>query len=281
MTASSTLTLIRQRFHPLWHIRRTPWLHRLFSTIDFPVWIRLPDLGMSMRGWWFRDLPWLLSSLEKEPEMKRLFTQLCEILRPKVFWDCGANLGWFSWMVYVWAKPERTLLIEALPKNAALLEATLAKNGITGARVVGMALADRCGETSFVVDHKSGATSQLKELFETTDETAIAHAYGLDHEITVQTTTVDRLLEEGERPPDLMKVDVEEAEQLVFQGAGNLLRAGQTVVVFELSRPEAVAQLRTHGYEVYRVDACANYLAVPASLRERLASITDTLERSA
>ena len=54
---------------------------------------------MKMRVMWFRDMNWLFDSVPKEPEFNELMVRLCDAIQPKVFWDVGANLGWFSWLV--------------------------------------------------------------------------------------------------------------------------------------------------------------------------------------
>ena len=111
------LTTIRNRFHPLWRIRRTPWLFNFFHRLDFPVWARCRSLGVRMRVMWFRDMPWLFQSLPREPEFNRVIERVCEIFQPKVFWDIGANVGWFTWLVNARAI---VLLVGEFPRDVAL-----------------------------------------------------------------------------------------------------------------------------------------------------------------
>ena len=106
------------------------------------------------------------------------------------------------------------MLFEPFPLNAGLLGQTLAKNGFTHMRVVQAAVADRVGEVSFKVDDKSGATGQIVEAYDTSGDSAIARTYGLKAEITVPTTTMDTEIAAGAPVPDLIKMDIKEAEHL-------------------------------------------------------------------
>ncbi len=228
---------------------------------------------------WFRDLPWLLHSVPKEPEMNRLFEELCATFQPGIFWDVGANIGWFSWLVNARSNLSRALLVEPLPLNAALLNETLTANHLSHFRVVKSAVADRCGEFRFLADHKSGATSQLKEIYAEGDESAIAQTYGLTEEISVECTTLDDLIAGGEAIPDLMKIDVEDAEVLALRGAEGLIKEGRTIIVLECHRHEAIDILLSRGYEVFTVDACANFLAVPEWARKQAEAITRSMQK--
>lgn len=275
----SLLATIRSRFHPLWKIRRTPWLFRIFHSLDFPVWIRPHSLGMKMRVMWFRDMNWLFDSVPKEPEFNELMERLCETIQPKVFWDVGANLGWFSWLVNAKARLSHAVLFEPLPENARLLGETIRQNGFTHMSVVQAAVSDQCGSVSFKVDDKSGAASQIAELFEESGESACARGYGLQSEITVRTTTLDAEIAAGAPVPDLIKMDVESAEHLALQGAQKLLDLGRTIIAFECHRQEAIEMLKARKWEVFSIDRLNNYLAIPPALVAPLAAITGKFAR--
>jgi FkbM family methyltransferase len=273
----SLLASLRSRFHPLWRIRRTPWLFGIFRRLDFPVWVRCG--GMRMRLMWFRDMPWLVDSGPKEPELARVMEQLCEAFQPKVFWDLGANIGWFTWLVNSKTALDHAVLFEPLPLNARLLGETIARNGFARMRIVQAAVSDRCGEVSFKVDDKSGATSQMVEVYDTSGDASIARSYGLQSEIAVRTTTMDAEIAAGVPVPDLLKMDIEEAELLALKGAGKLLDLGRTIIAFECHRREAIDLLKARNWEVFVVDQVHNYLAVPPAFLERAAPITRSLTR--
>jgi FkbM family methyltransferase len=277
MSAPSFLESIRNRFHPLWRIRRISWLHAILTRLDFPVWVRVPAIGMRIRVYWFRDLPWLFDSVPKEPEMLQVVEQICRTFRPRVFWDVGANLGWYCWLVQARTSLDRAVAIEPLPINCRLLEDTIRRNGLPHIEVVQTAVADRAGKVNFTVDNKSGKTSQLSELYATGGESAIAHTYDLETEMQVNCTTLDDLIGQGRPVPDLMKLDVEEAEHLVFRGASRLLGEGRTILVFECHRLEAIEILQGHGYSIFTIDELHNFLGVPAPLVQQASGIISSL----
>jgi FkbM family methyltransferase len=278
MSSPSFLESIRNRFHPLWRIRRIGWLHSILTRLDFPVWVRVPAVGLRIRVYWFRDLPYLFDSVPKEPEMLEVVEQVCQTFQPRVFWDVGANLGWYCWLVHARTKLDRAVAIEPLPINCRLLEATIRRNRLPHIQVVQTAVADRAGKVDFTVDNKSGKTSQLSELYSTNHDAAIAHTYGLETEMQVNCTTLDDLISQGHPIPDLMKLDVEEAEHLVFKGASRLLAERRTILVFECQRPEAFEILKSHGYSIFGIDELHNFLGIPAPLARQAARITASLK---
>ena len=232
-----------------------------------------------MRVMWFRDMNWLFDSVPKEPELNEVMEQLCKILHPRVFWDVGANLGWFSWLVNAKAGLTHAILFEPLPQNARLLGETIRRNGYSHMSIVQAAVSDRSGSFAFKVDEKSGAASQLTELFEESGESTIGRGYGLKLEIMVRTTTMDGEIAAGTPVPDLIKMDIESAECLALKGAQHLLDLGRTIIAFEGSSREAVNLLRARSWEVFVVDQLDNYLAVPPAMIEAARPVTRNLTR--
>ena len=223
---------------------------------------------------------WLFDSVPKEPEFNELMERLCETIQPKVFWDVGANLGWFSWLVNAKARLTHAVLFEPLPQNARLLGETIRQNGFSHMTLVQAAVSDQCGSVSFKVDDKSGAASQIAELFEASGDSAIARGYGLKSEITVRTTTMDAEIAAGRPVPDLLKMDIESAEHLALKGAQYLLDLGRTILVFECSSgPAAIDLLKARSWAVFAVDRLDNYLAVPPALLGQVSGITTGLSR--
>ena len=232
-----------------------------------------------MRVMWFRDMNWLFDSVPKEPEFNELMVRLCDAIQPKVFWDVGANLGWFSWLVNAKARLTHAVLFEPLPQNARLLGETIRRNGFSHMTLVQAAVSDQCGSVSFKVDDKSGAASQLSSLFEESGESAIGRAYGMKNEITVKTTTLDAQIAAGVPVPDLIKMDIESAEHLALKGSQGLLDLGKTIIAFECYRQEAIEIFKTRNWAIFPIDRLNNYLAVPPALLERVSSVTRNLTR--
>lgn len=273
------LKWIRNRFHPLWHIRRTPWLFAILRKFDFPVWKQCQTLSHPMKVMWFRDMSWLFDSLPKEPQLNSLILELCDTFQPEVFWDVGANLGWFTWLINSRTPLKEAVLFEPLPRNADLLRETIKRGGLRHVILREAAVSDRCGEVSFLVDEQSGATSQISEIFATSGTSSIAHTYGINKEIRVRTVTLDGEITRGAAVPDLIKMDIEEAEVLALRGAANLVTLEKTIIVFECHRKEAIGMLQDRKWSVFVIDDCNNYLAIPPMLMNRAEKIVSKLEK--
>src|SRR4051812_11622606 len=151
------LERIRARYHPLWRLRRSRWLHQMMAACDFPVWAKFHEPSFELRVYWYRDLPWLFPSLSRETELNALVRALCAEFAPRVFWDIGANLGWYTGLVSSLCELQSAVAIEPLPENVRLLRRMIARNRFSHVTVIEAAVADRCGECEVVVDSKSGA----------------------------------------------------------------------------------------------------------------------------
>lgn len=143
-----------------------------------------------------------------------------------VFYDIGANAGFFSLLASVLVGPSgRVIAFEPLPRNVSYIEAILRLNQTTNTTVVAAAVAEQSGVASFT----EGDLHSLGHLTPT-------------GEIQVKMVTLDDLISTGEiPPPNFMKVDVEGAEALVFAGGKTMLAAYHPALFID-----------THGRDVHR-----------------------------
>ncbi len=146
------------------------------------------------------------------------------------FYDVGANVGFYTLLASRLIGPAgRVIAFEPSPRNLVFLRRHLRLNNAENVEVLDLAISDSDGVTQFSVDGDP-KKSQI--------------APGGD--ITVQTTTLDRLM--GELPlPDLIEMDIEGAEYAALLGAEQLLRKSNPVIF-----------LSTHGQDVHR--ACCELL---------------------
>ena len=205
-----------------------------------------------------RDMPWLLGRTVAEPEVQATLTQLNQILQPKVFWDVGANLGYYSWILLA---------------NQHLIDKTIRKNEFTHAKLDPRAVSDSIGEITFLVDERSGATGQFAHLYESASDASIAKSYDLSKTIRVKTATLDSIVEEGSQPPGLMKIDVEEAEDLVLAGGTNLLQTARPALVMESFQEEPLHTLSLKDYCSYHLDEHRNFICLPQPIDDRLKTV--------
>jgi len=134
---------------------------------------------------------------------------LSELRDGDVFFDVGANVGLFSLAV---AKKNKTIDVHAfepIPLNAALFEASLHLNAIDTVKINRTCVGDKQGQVEFSLAADSAYSS--------------IHNTGRKSEVTkiiVPVTTLDNYLESSSlKRIDIIKVDVEGAENLVLDGA--------------------------------------------------------------
>ena len=175
-----------------------------------------------------------------------------------VFFDVGAHIGEYS-LIAASSVGERGRVhaFEAQPSTAAILRQNCAANQADNVVVNSCAVSDREGHLDFDISPEPAMSS-------------IAPAQRRNRKILarirVRSITLDEYCRQNEIWPDLMKIDVEGAERLVFEGAdGMLRRPAAPAVVFEClestyrqfgcSPDQVVGLLRVHGYRIHRISA--------------------------
>lgn len=208
-----------------------------------------------------RDASWL--AIDLEPRVEAAFDLVLNVTNPKVFWDVGANLGFYSWLVRQHPSVQQVVLFEPDPTNFGLITKTIRRNGVLNCRPMNLALSDVTGCALFLVDRASGATGSLGSVSNANNPRSLQYDYQMSETINALTTTVDSLISEGLPTPDLIKIDVEGAEHLVLAGAENCLTKSRPVLILETSNLKLLRQLRDKGYSLFRIDE-GNFLCASA-----------------
>jgi FkbM family methyltransferase len=187
--------------------------------------------------------------------------------RGGVFYDIGANLGFFSLLAAHLSGLDqgRVFAFEAAPDNAEAISVNAALNRIGNVRVIAKAVSDRSGHGRLqVVDDQSW--SKLVEYGE--------HPF-TERVIDVELVAIDDLLASGELPPPtLVKIDVEGAELAVLSGMRATIERHRPAIICELHDTHAafVDAMDAHGYRVINLEgtvamreagASAHALALP------------------
>ena len=149
-------------------------------------------------------------------------------------WDVGACFGYHTLLMCKLCGAENVLAIEPDPRNLLRLADNLQHNGFGATSIVSAAVGATPG------------TLFLRRHWDDPGQSAV----GSSGEIEVEVTTLDVLLR-AHAPPDLIKVDVEGAEDLMFQGADRLLEEVRPAWILELHGERgqrAVELLQSHGY---------------------------------
>jgi len=158
-----------------------------------------------------------------ELPMQRLIAQ--EIAPGSVFYDIGANAGFYSLLASSKVGNGEVFSFEPLPSNVVLLKRHLQINCVHNVQVLDMAISNKEGVAHFDSEGTRGAGR--------------LHSAG---SLTVHTSSLDSLLERGEiSPPNAIKMDIEGAEADALRGAQRC---------FEQYRPKLF--LATHGQQVHR-----------------------------
>jgi FkbM family methyltransferase len=251
---SAIVAHLRQKYHPLWRLRKSSGFRRFQKWIDFPVYTSIPETHLKVAVKCIRDSSWIWSPQGIEPEIRLAFHHVLAHLQPRTFWDIGANIGFYSWIVRQADSIDHVVMFEPDPTNYALIFRTLKANSLSDCRVMNVAMAGHDGQATFLVDHASGATGSLESTASCDNPHSLQHAYGMSETITCRTVTMDRVIAEGVPAPDFIKVDVEGAELLVLSGGMDLLRGSHPTMVIETGNEDVINQLKEIGYATFQID---------------------------
>jgi len=154
-----------------------------------------------------------------------------------IFWDIGANIGYFSISAARVAKSVRSF--EPEEKNYKILKNNVGKNDIDNIKLHKIAVSDLNGES---------------ELFINTTEGSGIHSLAYDERLnkesdTIKTRTFDSLTGTYGNP-DLVKIDVEGAELKIIEGAEETLKNGNIdwfIEVHSSKTGKRIDRIKQHG----------------------------------
>jgi FkbM family methyltransferase len=176
-----------------------------------------------------------------EPAGTRAFLDVLEA--GQIVFDIGANIGYYSLIAARRVGPRgRVLAFEPFPRNISYLYRHLALNGADNVTVIPMACSDGTALAQFLAGSNC-ATGRL------VDAPSVAGDARFEY---VATVAVDQIVRESGLVPDVLKIDVEGAEEQVLRGAHQTLSAARPTILLsvhsELLRAACTAFLRERGY---------------------------------
>jgi FkbM family methyltransferase len=163
-----------------------------------------------------------------DKEYRRAFRNLRHLPRLQYRWiiDGGANRGAFTDAFLRLHRPERIVLVEAIPELAENLRARYADDARIS--VVAAALSDTNGRAQFEIN-RSDASSSLLPIDPRNSEW-FARDLAVARTIQVSTLTLPELMSrEGLQTIDLLKLDLQGAERLVLTGGAEVLDRVQVI----------------------------------------------------
>jgi FkbM family methyltransferase len=187
--------------------------------------------------------------------------------RGDVFYDVGANLGFFSMLGAHLAGIDegRVYAFEAAPENAEAIRHNAELNAIGNITVIAKAVSSHAGRGRLqVVDDQSW--SKLEDYGEHPNTEQV---------IDVELIAIDDLVRAGELPPPtLVKIDVEGAEIAVLEGMRETIASHRPAIICELhdTHREFVDLMSAVGYRLINLEgtipigeegASAHALALP------------------
>ncbi|MGB7160517.1 MAG: FkbM family methyltransferase, partial [Tepidisphaeraceae bacterium] len=188
--------------------------------------------------------------------------------------DVGANIGLYSAMAARRIGSAATVVaVEPGPDNCDFIRKTIALNGYTNVRVFQKAVGDRTGEAMLYLCSNNKADHRIYA----------RGALGERKTVPVAIVRLDDLIAEHALPlPDVMKVDIQGAEQLAIEGMRDTLARQANIVVFMELWPWGIRQaggdasqllrtLRELGFRIYELDGD----------REEIHLVTDDAELAA
>lgn len=140
-----------------------------------------------------------------------------------VFVDIGANVGWHSMLASSIVGPSGCVYaIEPNPENARLIAHTIDHNKLTNVRLLPIALGESLGFSAFrsAIGSNGGFLGR--------DESS-----SFDPNVTIVPTIRFDALDIPR--VDVIKIDVEGAEPIVFRGATEVMERDHPIVIFEFS----------------------------------------------
>ena len=175
---------------------------------------------------------------QMEPEQT---AAICDTLgRGKVFFDVGANVGYYTILASPLVSDEgRVVAFEPVMRNLTFLQRHVQLNSAQNVSILPFAVSDSCGlaRFSFGSGHALGHLDKAER-----------------SKTIVPTITLDRIAEEMGIIPDVIKIDVEGGESEVLAGAARILKQAKPAIFLSTHSPQLRAAclqyLSEFGYSV-------------------------------
>lgn len=194
-----------------------------------------PLKGMKFRRWLGTSLSGYTEGVYEAP-VTNTIVRLCK--PGMTFYDVGANAGYMSLVGSICVgKAGKVIAFEPVPRTVRELTSQLRVNRVRNVRVVRAAVCDRNDPVSLCLNGGANMASLIR------------HWSG--HELQVRGITIDAAAARY-GPPDVIKIDIEEAELLALQGARETIARRRPVIMMELHSAklakECLALLDAAGY---------------------------------
>jgi len=187
---------------------------------------------------------------------------LASVLRPgQVFYDVGSNIGFFALLASrLVGRSGRVYAFEPVKANAEAIRRNAELNRFRHLEVLEVAVSDRNGSARLLLSaHPGGATLSNDDA--PPDPTGV---------VDVSTVTLDALVASRRiAPPDVVKIDVEGAEEAVLAGMTDTLAGHRPTLVCELdSADSAVLEQKIATFRAFADARAYRVTDLPTSYAE-------------
>lgn len=232
------------------------------------LWTRDAPIHAQARGVPFQMIPQGAVAFHTWSGLRFESSELAFILRVlkpgTTFFDVGANAGLFSLAAgkKLYGQSSSIFAFEPCPSTFAILQKNLQLNDLTQVRAMCSAISESTGECELFVNAQFKDALNSLQPPSHTDADVVAR-------VRVPTITLDEFVARENIPQvDVMKVDVEGAELLVFRGGSRLLRRPDAPLIlyegyswctagFHYHPVELMWLLESFGYELFVLDSVA------------------------
>jgi FkbM family methyltransferase len=243
---------LRERFHPLFYARKSAAGRFAIGLADRPAWLSVQGVNFKVRGRLLTHglAVGVIGSQEPNPEA---LAKVCmQKLGLRSFWDVGANIGFYSWLMKSTKPDVRLVLIEPQSDNVKLIRSTLNRHKFPNAILLVAGASDHSGTGTFHVDKMAGATSSLEDRQQTFEE----HHFGVPASaIQISLIAIDDA-RAVHGPADFLKIDVEGHEKAALMGAARTISEDQPVLFVECAHAghPCLDSLESQGYRIVDAD---------------------------
>ena len=272
----AVIRFIKAKLHPMVFLSKNRFTASFIANFDFSVWAAAKDIPFKYNVNFFRDINHILGVFERETKTFDVIKYLANQIQNVVFFDIGANLGFFSWWVLANYPQAKIFLFEPNSAFWNNIEKTIKLNNFNNVRLLKFAISDKNEAVLFKIDKLDGSTSTIVEGEMVADERLYAREAETAY---VQCKPLDDLVENGNiEIPNLIKIDVEGAEDLVFKGGIKTLKKYHPLIVAEirLQKLKIIRELIKDDYDIFYIEDIGkqinNYLLIPHDKQQFLNS---------
>jgi FkbM family methyltransferase len=254
--------------------RLASWRTRCLLRTGATVHLRRSGVRMVLPPNW-RGVGKLIYAFRDYYEPELLYLE--KVLSPgKVFVDAGANFGIYTLLAAkIVGEAGRVISFEPSSRVFPVLQRNIALNGSQSVLAFPVALTDKPGRAR-LYHHSAVGCDSLGH-----DASFEQGAYAEE----IETESLDNVLKRiAVKRVDVIKMDVQGAEELALRGANEIVTSMRPVVIFEFFPQGAVSLglppngtwefLESHGYEFFNIDgrgAASKLLSPPSTIANVLA----------